>query len=32
LKSKNASKRASKLYGEMKRVWRISPDTVLVDK
>lgn len=32
LKNKNASKRASILYGEMKQVWRISPDTVLVDK
>ncbi|KAL3765145.1 hypothetical protein ACHAWO_004323, partial [Cyclotella atomus] len=32
LKHKNASKRAAKLYSEMKQVWRISPDTVLVDK
>ena len=32
LKNKNASKRAAKLYNEMKHVWRISPDTVLVDK
>jgi pentatricopeptide repeat protein len=32
LKTKNASKRASMLYDEMKQVWRISPDTILVDR
>eukprot|EP00804_Cyclotella_cryptica_P019594 CCRYP_014336-RA/>CCRYP_014336-RA protein AED:0.00 eAED:-0.00 QI:94/0/0.5/1/1/1/2/0/1025 len=31
LKNKNASKRASRLYNEMKQRWRISPDTVLID-
>eukprot|EP00956_Cyclotella_meneghiniana_P013345 scaffold19203_cov53-Cyclotella_meneghiniana.AAC.1 len=32
LKNKNASKRATKLYNEMKQIWGIYPDTVLVDK
>ncbi|KAL7485202.1 hypothetical protein ACHAW6_010795 [Cyclotella cf. meneghiniana] len=32
LKNKKASKRASRLYEEMKQRWRISPDTVLIDK
>jgi hypothetical protein len=32
LQNKNASKRAAQLYDDMKKIWRISPDTVLVDK
>lgn len=32
LKNKNASKRAAQLYNEMKQIWRIYPDTILIDK